>query len=140
VKRSALLVPSDKPQLTNFNAKRPLGGYGGTVLSATLLVEEMYKHDRSLSLTIFGTGLGLTPLLLGGTPEQHKEFLEPFLNGEGEPLASLVHSEPGGTANYLEKGGKGLGCVARKEGGEWVVDGEKVCEILFLWKDFGWIR
>jgi nitroalkane oxidase len=100
----------------------------------------MYKHDRSLSLTIFGTGLGLTPLLLGGTPEQHKEFLEPFLNGEGEPLASLVHSEPEGTANYLEKGGKGLGCVARKEGDEWVVDGEKVCENLFLWKDFGWIR
>ena len=87
---------SPNPLTLNF---RPLGGYGGTVLSATLLVEEMYKHDRSLSLTIFGTGLGLTPLLLGGTPEQHKEFLEPFLNGEGEPLASLVHSEPGGTAN-----------------------------------------
>lgn len=91
------------------------------------MVEEMYKVDRSLSLTIFGTGLGLTPLLLGGTREQHDEFLKPFLSGDGEPLASLVHSEPGGTANYLEWGGKGLGTIARREAGEWVVNGEKVC-------------
>jgi len=37
-----------------------------------------------------------------------------------------VHSEPGGTANWLEKGAKGLGTVARKVGEEWVVSGEKM--------------
>jgi alkylation response protein AidB-like acyl-CoA dehydrogenase len=52
--------------------------------------------------------------------------LKPFLSGEGEPLASLVHSEPGGTANYLEKGGKGLQTTARKEGDDWIVNGDKV--------------
>jgi len=70
--------------------------------------------------------LGLSPLLLGGSPEQIKEALKPFLSGEGEPLASLVHSEPTGTANWLEKGGKGLQTVARKEGEDWVINGEKM--------------
>lgn len=102
-----------------------LGGMGGGVLDSTILVEEMYKVDRSLSLTIFGTGLGLSPLLIGGTLEQHEEFLKPFLSGEGEPLASLVHSEPTGTANWLQKGGKGLQTVARKDGDEWVINGDK---------------
>lgn len=104
-----------------------LGGAGGALLDSAILVEEMYKSPgRSLALTIFGTGLGLSPLLIGGTPILHEEFLKPFLSGEGEPVASLVFSEPGGTANYLEKGGKGLATTARKEGDDWVVNGEKV--------------
>lgn len=104
----------------------PLGGAGGKLINSAILVEEMYKSDRSVSLTIFGTGLGLTPLFIGGTLAQHEEFLKPFLSGDGEPLASLVHSEPGGTANYLEKGGKGLQTTARKEGDDWIVNGDKV--------------
>ena len=103
-----------------------LGGMGGKLIDSVILVEEMYKSDRSAALTIFGTGLGLSPLLIGGTQAQHEEFLKPFLSGEGEPLASLVHSEPGGTANYLEKGGKGLQTTARKDGDDWIVNGEKV--------------
>lgn len=111
-----------------------LGGMGGTVLDSTLLVEELYKVDRSLSLTIFATGLGLSPLLLGGTSAQHEEFLKPFLSGEGEPLASLVHSEPTGTANWLEKGGKGLQTTARRDGDDWIINGEKVCWSLLCFK------
>jgi alkylation response protein AidB-like acyl-CoA dehydrogenase len=105
---------------------QPLGGVGGTVLESAILLEEMYKVDRSLSLTIFGTGLGLSPLLVGRTSAQHGEFLKPFLSGEGEPLASLVHSEPTGTANWLVKGGKGLQTTARLDGDEWIINGEKV--------------
>ena len=111
----------------------PLGGAGGKLIDSAILVEEMYKSDRSLSLTIFGTGLGLTPLLIGGTPAQHEEFLKPFLSGKGEPLASLVHSEPGGTANYLEMGGKGLQTIARKEGDDWIVNGDKVRYQVSFW-------
>lgn len=102
-----------------------LGGIGGTLVEAAILVEEMYSVEPSASLTIFSTGLGLTPLNLTGKPE-HKEFLEPFLRQEGEPLASLVFSEPGGVANYLEKGAPGLVTTATLEGDEWVLNGEKV--------------
>ena len=102
-----------------------LGGVGGTLIEAAILVEEMYAVEASASLTIFATGLGLTPLNLTGKPE-HRDFLAPFLTGKGEPLASLVFSEPGGVANYLEKGAPGLITTATLEGDEWVLNGEKV--------------
>lgn len=102
-----------------------LGGAGGTLVEAAILVEEMYAVEPAASLTIFSTGLGLTPMNLTGKPE-HKEFLEPFLSGEGEPLASMVFSEPGGVANFLEKGAPGLNTTASLEGDEWVLNGEKV--------------
>lgn len=73
------------------------------------------------------TGLGLTPLIMSGDKDMQQRFLEPFLKTEGEPLASLVHSEPNGTANWLEKGAAGLQTTARKDGDDWIVNGEKVC-------------
>lgn len=102
-----------------------LGGAGGALTEAAILVEECYSVEPSAALTIFATGLGLTPFNLLQKPET-KEFLEPFLSCSGSPLASLVFSEPGGVANWLEKGGKGLNTTARKEGDEWVLNGEKI--------------
>lgn len=102
-----------------------LGGSGGSLVEAAILVEEMYAVDPSAALTIFGTGLGLTPINLAGKPE-HKHFLDPFLSGDGEPMASLVFSEPGGVTNWLEKGAPGLATTAELQGDQWVLNGEKV--------------
>ncbi|KAF8858307.1 putative acyl-CoA dehydrogenase [Acephala macrosclerotiorum] len=103
----------------------PLGGTSGGLIEAAILVEEMYSVEPAASLTIFGTGLGLTPLILGFRPELGS-FLEPFLSGEGSPLASLVFSEPGGVANWLEEGAPGLQTTAYLDGDEWVLNGEKL--------------
>ena len=102
-----------------------LGGTGGSLLEAAIMVEEMYAVEPSAALTIFGTGLGLTPINLTGKPE-HERYLAPFLSGEGEPLASLVFSEPGGVANWLEKGAPGLATTAELQGDKWVLNGDKV--------------
>lgn len=88
-------------------------------------MEECYSVEPSAALTLFSTGLGLAPLNLAAGPE-HAEFLGPFLSGEGSPLALLVFSEPGGVANALERGGKGFQTTARREGDEWVINGEKM--------------
>ncbi|KAI1452809.1 acyl-CoA dehydrogenase NM domain-like protein [Annulohypoxylon moriforme] len=101
-----------------------LGGTGGSLIETAILVEEFYSVEPAASLTIFGTALGLMPLNLTQKPE-HREFLAPFLSSEGTPMASLVFSEPGGVANYLEKGAPGLSTTARREGDEWVINGEK---------------
>ncbi|MCJ1472978.1 hypothetical protein MMC13_001627, partial [Lambiella insularis] len=112
--------------LINGQVPPALGGTGGSLTDVAILVEEIYAADTSVALTIFSTGLGLSPLLSAGSAEHKREFLQPFLSGEGEPLASLVHSEPTGTANWLEKGGMGLQTTARREGEEWIIDGEKM--------------
>ncbi|KAF5586532.1 acyl dehydrogenase [Fusarium pseudoanthophilum] len=101
------------------------GGDAESLLESAFILEELYAVDSSISIHLVGTALGLLPLLIGGTPEQKQRFLTPFISGEGDHLASLTHSEPGGTANHLEKGGKGLGVTARKEGDYYVVNGEK---------------
>jgi alkylation response protein AidB-like acyl-CoA dehydrogenase len=98
-------------------------GSGYSLVDMALLTEELYVADVNAALTILATGLGLSPLLIGGTDEQKRKFLAPFAERTGAPLASLVHSEPGGTANY---GTAGLKTTARKVDNGWVINGEKV--------------
>ncbi|CAL3968298.1 unnamed protein product [Diplocarpon coronariae] len=102
----------------------PLGGTNSSLLAAAILAEELTSVERGLSLTLLGTGLGLTPLCLAFEP-RFEAFLSPFLCGEGSPLASLVFSEPGGVANWLERGAPGLQTTAYLDGDTWVLDGEK---------------
>jgi alkylation response protein AidB-like acyl-CoA dehydrogenase len=102
------------------------GGTGGSFLDMSLIVEEFYTVDSSVNMALVGTALGLMPLILGGTDDQRERFLKPFIRGDGDHIASLAHSEPGGTANYLEKGSQGFGVTARKEGDYYIVNGEKV--------------
>jgi alkylation response protein AidB-like acyl-CoA dehydrogenase len=119
-----------------------LGGTGGSIVETSILVEECYAVEPSAALTIFSTGLGLMPFNLIGSalPERGRSFLEPFLKSAGQaedggedprtqehaPIASLVFSEPGGVANFLEPGAPGLNTTARRDGDEWIVDGEKL--------------
>lgn len=104
-----------------------LGGTGGSLIDVCLVVEELYAVEPSVALTLLSNALGLATLVAGGSEAQHKEFLGPFLSGVGAPLASLVYSEPGGSANFFEKGGGGMQTTARRDGDEWVLNGEKVC-------------
>jgi alkylation response protein AidB-like acyl-CoA dehydrogenase len=103
----------------------PVGGTSNGLVDAAIVVEELHAVEPSTSITILGTGLGLTPLILAGSQEQHEKFLAPFIKQEGQMLASFMHSEPGGTANWLEKGAPGLQTTAYKDKDEWVVNGEK---------------
>ncbi|KAK4944632.1 hypothetical protein LTR10_016066 [Elasticomyces elasticus] len=114
-----------KAGLVKAQVPTALGGSCDNFIDSAITLEELYKEDPSLMVHVVGSGLGLLPLLLGGTPEQHKKYLEPFITCEGEPLCSLQHSEPDGTANWLEKGGKGLQVTARPEGDFYIVNGEK---------------
>ena len=93
-----LYAEAVKAGLIKCQIPTALGGTSSSLLEAAILVEEMSAVERAASLTIFGTGLGLTPLCLAIKP-QFAEFLNPFLSGEGTPLASLVFTEPGGVVS-----------------------------------------
>ena len=117
---------SVKTGLIKAQVPVPLGGTSVGLIDAAIVVEEFHAVEPSTAITILRTGLGLTPLILAGSKEQHEKFLTPFLKQEGEVLASFAHSEPSGTANWLEKGAPGLQTTAYKDGVDWVIHGEKV--------------
>src|SRR5258708_2430154 len=76
-----------------------VGGDCVGLVDLAILAEEFYTVDPNVSLTMISTMLGLTPLVVGGTPEQRQRFLQPFLATKGAPLAAFALTEPGGSAN-----------------------------------------
>jgi butyryl-CoA dehydrogenase len=105
---------------------QPFGGGGTGMLDMAIVAEEFHAVDVNVSLTMFANLLGLTPLFMAGTPQQHQQFVAPFVRTSGAPLAALANSEPGGSANFASPApGEGTRTVARREGDGWVIDGAK---------------
>jgi len=97
-----------------------LGGAGMDTLSYVLAVEEIARIDGSLALTLAAhVSLGTSPLVDFGTEEQKKKYVPSlaagtYLGGFGltEPNAG---SDAGGTQT-----------TAKKDGGDWVINGSKI--------------
>jgi len=104
----------------------PAGGDNTGLIDIAILAEEFYSVNPSVTLTMLGAVLGLLPILLGGTPNQCKRLLVPFLRTSGAPLAGFCSSEPGGSANAASPPpGEGVRTTARREGDNWVINGRK---------------
>ena len=103
-----------------------VGGDCPGLVDLAILAEEFYTVDPNVSLTMLSTMLGLTPLVVGGTPEQRQRFLKPFLATKGAPLAAFALTEPGGSANVGSPSpGEGVRTTARRVGDSWVISGRK---------------
>src|SRR5215468_5600876 len=104
----------------------PAGGDNTGLIDMAILAEEFYSVNPSVTLTMLATVLGLLPILLGGTPDQCKRLLAPFLKTRGAPLAAFCSSEPGGSANAASPPpGEGVRTTATREGESWVINGRK---------------
>lgn len=104
----------------------PFGGEGTGVVDLAVVAEEFQSVDVNVSLTLFGTLLGLMPVMLGGSPEQIKRLFAPFLTKAGAPLAAFGFSEPGGSANFAAPApAEGVRTTARLDGDHWIINGAK---------------
>jgi acyl-CoA dehydrogenase len=68
--------------------------------------------------SLFSHTIGLPPILRHGTPELQREIIPPVLRGE--KISALAVTEPGGGSDVAA-----LRTTARRDGDEWVVQGEK---------------
>ncbi|MCQ4121019.1 acyl-CoA dehydrogenase family protein [Rhodococcus tibetensis] len=102
--------------------------YGGTAMSSldfAVAAEELARADINVPSALFGTGLGLQPIIHFGTAEQKAQFLRPFA-GNDPLLASWAFTETSGGANFdTEDTSAGVQTFARLEGDEWVINGDK---------------
>jgi acyl-CoA dehydrogenase len=98
-----------------------LGGTPATQALRNALTLPLARHGASggVFASLFSHNIGLPPLLNHGTPELQQEVIPPVLRGE--KIAALAITEPGGGSDVAA-----LRTTARLEGGEYVLNGEKV--------------
>src|SRR6185295_524223 len=96
------------------------GGAGMDMLSYAMCVEECARVDGSLALTVAShNGLGTGHLLAVGNEEQKRRYLPRAASGEA--LAAWALTEPGSGSDAAA-----LRTTARREGGDWIIDGTKM--------------
>src|ERR671927_218702 len=96
------------------------GGAGFDYISLGLVCEELEAVDTSLRVAMsVHTGLNSLTLYAWGTEEQKQKYLVP--QAKGEKLATYGLTEPGAGSDVV-----GTRSVARREGDEWVLNGEKM--------------
>ncbi len=95
------------------------GGGGGDSLAYALAVEELTRVDSSVAITLCAhTSLGTQPIYLFGSEEQKQQWLPRLCSGEVLGAFGLTEPEAGSDAGNTKT-------RARREDGEWVIDGAK---------------
>ncbi|MGY4573683.1 acyl-CoA dehydrogenase family protein [Bradyrhizobium sp. USDA 3256] len=102
-----------------------LGGTALKVVDLALATEELAAVDINVPTALVATGLGFEPLLRFGTAAQRKRFLPDFVE-DGSRLAAFAFTEVAGGANFdCPDPTAGVQTFARREGDEWVINGQK---------------
>ena len=103
------------------------GGAGFSMLDLALAAEELTRVDVNVPTTLLASGLGLQPVIQYGTPEQKERFLRPFADDtEGDLLASYAFTDVAGGANFDSPDpAGGIQTLARRDGDNWVITGQK---------------
>jgi acyl-CoA dehydrogenase len=88
-------------------------------LRGCCLMREALGEASALADAVFALqGLGTTPILLGGTPAQKDRWLAPIARGTA--MTAFAMTEPGAGSDVT-----GITTTARRDGGEYVLDGGK---------------
>jgi len=94
------------------------GGLGAGSLALCLVTEELAKADSGFGVAYAVNALGSTPIVVGGTEEQKQKWLPAVARGEKMCAFCLSEKNAGSDAS-------GLAVSAEKDGGEYLICGEK---------------
>lgn len=102
----------------NFPAE--VGGGGGDLLMGCVFYEELTRASAGVSAGVFAhQHLAAGPVLHLGTAEQQREFLLPALRGERIGAFGLTEPDAGSDI-------RGIKTTARRDGGDFVLNGSKL--------------
>jgi len=97
---------------------REYGGSGLDVLTTAVIVEELAAADPGIAFTV--TLNSFPALLAAGTEVQKKKFLPRLCDPERPGLSAFALTEPNAGSDAAS-----LAATARREGGEYILNGEK---------------
>jgi len=95
------------------------GGPGLGYLEHALVLEEFWKIDPGIGQQLCSISFGAEELLLFGTEEQKKEYLEPLFTGSGIMGFAITEPEAGSDT-------AAVATTAVKDGDDYVINGSKV--------------
>ncbi len=104
--------------LLNVGVPSAVGGAGLELLDEAIIGEEFGYGCMGIYTILMASELGITPLLIAGTHEQHERFLAPLTRGPR--LAAFALSEPNNGSDAA-----GLATKAEFDGDEIVITGTK---------------
>ncbi len=98
-----------------------LGGTPAPFALRNAVSVAMARHSGSggLMASLFSLNIGLPPVVRYGSAGLQQHVVPPVLRGE--KIAALAITEPGGGSDVAN-----LRTTARRDGGDWVINGEKV--------------
>ena len=105
--------------LTSHAIPAEYGGGGVSAVTSSLVAEELSWGCAGLAAPIGATMFPVRPLLRAGSEEQRRRWL-PRLASEDGCLAAIAFTEPGAGSDVA-----GIGSTARRDGDEYVLNGEK---------------
>ncbi|WP_152185802.1 acyl-CoA dehydrogenase family protein [Segeticoccus rhizosphaerae] len=94
------------------------GGDGMDAIASAILVEEVSRVCASSSSILTSNKLGITPLLLHGTPGQQQDHLPEVASGAALMAYAISEREAGSDVGAMR-------CRVTESGDEWVLDGVK---------------
>jgi alkylation response protein AidB-like acyl-CoA dehydrogenase len=103
---AALFVPTE------------FGGQGADLTTISTVVDTVSRGCASTGAILSAYILGAFPLILAGTPEQHREFLPQLVDGNAMSFALTEEGAGSDVSN--------LATTATREGGNWRIRGEKI--------------
>ena len=114
-----LLAKAAALGLTSHAIPVEYGGGGVSAVTSSLVAEELSWGCAGLAAPIGATMFPVRPLLRSGSEEQKRRWLTRLASEQG-CLAAIAFTEPGAGSDVA-----GIAASARREGDEYVLDGEK---------------
>jgi len=93
-------------------------GISGKVVDLAIVTEELCAVDVGIALAFGVTGLGMYPILIGGSEEQKRKYLPQIASGERLAAFALTEANAGSDAGAIET-------TARRDGDHYVINGTK---------------
>ncbi|MFA5786740.1 MAG: acyl-CoA dehydrogenase family protein [Actinomycetota bacterium] len=107
--------------LTNYYFPTEYGGGGVTDMIANFIVaEELCWGCAGIATSIVGTGLAAAGIMAMGTDEQKAQWIGKFCDPNEVRLGAMCLTEPGAGSDVA-----GLKTTARRDGDNWVLNGQK---------------
>jgi acyl-CoA dehydrogenase len=94
------------------------GGIGQGIFESALIAEELSRGCLGVSTAFSVTGLGIYPILIGGSDEMKRRFLPAAARGEKKSAFALTESSAGSDITAIKT-------TAEKKGDRYVINGVK---------------